>query len=140
MSLKLLHSVEQKLLPNMPRLPMRCVARCCGTKPKKSDFMYHQWRDLRDQYHQKGFLLLFQVGDFYELYESDAEEVSQKLGLKLAKKSVSQFTSMAGFPVKSLEAFIPSLVKQHSYRIAVCDQISSSEQSHPKFYPEKSPP
>ena len=64
-------------------------------------------------------LLLFNVGDFYETYEEDAETVAEVLGLTLTRKGD---TKMAGFPRHSLDTYLPKLVRAGK-RVAICEQM-----------------
>ena len=65
-------------------------------------------------------VLLFNVGDFYEAYDGDAEIVAETLGLTLTKKGD---TKMAGFPRHSLDTYLPKLVRAGK-RVAMCDMLS----------------
>jgi len=69
-------------------------------------------------------ILLFRVGDFYEMYGQDAVDGAETLGIVLTKRSngASQDVPMAGFPYHALDAYLPKLVKS-GWRVAVCDQL-----------------
>jgi DNA mismatch repair protein MutS len=80
---------------------------------------------LIEQYHAAkerlpNMLLLFRVGDFYELYGADAETASRVLGLTLTSRDKT--TSMAGFPHHALESHLHVLLKA-GHRVAICDQV-----------------
>ena len=67
------------------------------------------------------FIVLFQVGDFYEIYSDDALKVSEKTSLRLSRNpNVNKF--MAGFPVKSLDSWLSTLVQQ-GFQLAICPQF-----------------
>src|SRR5262249_19944486 len=66
-----------------------------------------------------GMILLFRVGDFYELFDTDAETAARVLGLTL---TVRGKVPMAGFPHHSLETYLRKLL-QAGHRVAICDQI-----------------
>ena len=51
-----------------------------------------------------GMILLFRMGDIYELFDSDAETGARVLGLSLTVRSDG--TPMAGFPHQSLESHL----------------------------------
>jgi DNA mismatch repair protein MutS len=74
-------------------------------------------------------ILLFRMGDFYETFESDAETVSQVLGITLTKRSNGKASEvpLAGFPHHALDNYLPKLV-QAGHRVAVCEQLED-----PKF-------
>ena len=69
-------------------------------------------------------LLLFRVGDFYELYGEDAVIGAEILGIVLTKRAngVGQFVEMAGFPHHALDTYLPKLVRA-GRRVAICDQL-----------------
>lgn len=71
-------------------------------------------------------LLLFRVGDFYELYNEDAEHASQTLGITLTKRSGYRhqgFIPLAGFPHHALDTYLPRLVRA-GYRVAICETVN----------------
>ena len=55
-----------------------------------------------------GMLLLFRMGDFYELFEEDAEVASRVLGLTLTSRDKT--IPMAGFPHHALEGYLRKLL------------------------------
>ena len=72
-------------------------------------------------------VLLFNVGDFYEAYDGDAEIVAETLGLTLTKKGD---TKMAGFPRHSLDTYLPKLVRAGK-RVAMCDMLNGRQEAEP---------
>jgi len=69
-------------------------------------------------------LLLFRMGDFYELFLEDAVIASKVLGLTLTSrdKDSENPTAMAGFPYHQLDTYLSRLI-QAGYRAAVCEQV-----------------
>ncbi|MCL2624497.1 MAG: hypothetical protein FWD31_12615, partial [Planctomycetaceae bacterium] len=68
-------------------------------------------------------LLLFRMGDFYELFNDDAKIAAKVLGLALtSREKGSNATPMAGFPHHQLDAYIGKLIAA-GFRAAVCDQM-----------------
>ncbi|TAH39799.1 MAG: DNA mismatch repair protein MutS [Planctomycetota bacterium] len=67
-------------------------------------------------------LLLFRMGDFYELFFEDAEVASRVLGLTLTSRSKEKDVPMAGVPVRSVEAYITRLVRA-GHAVAICEQL-----------------
>lgn len=68
-------------------------------------------------------LLLFRMGDFYELFHSDAEVAAKELGLTLTSRDKSKNPiAMAGFPHHQLDSYLGKLIK-NGYRVAVCEQV-----------------
>ncbi|KAI8366846.1 DNA mismatch repair protein MutS [Blakeslea trispora] len=70
-------------------------------------------------------VLLVQVGDFYELYESHAARYASQLDLKLTKKSISSgnVVDFAGFPLRSLDRYLDILVNRLQCKVALCEQL-----------------
>src|SRR6267154_2678761 len=64
-------------------------------------------------------LLLFRMGDFYELFCEDAETAHKLLGLTLTTRD--RTLTMAGFPHHQLEVYLHKLLKE-GQRVASCDQ------------------
>src|SRR5581483_10645854 len=80
--------------------------------------MMQQYQDAKERH--PGMLLLFRMGDFYELFNDDAEVVSRVLGLTLTSRDKQ--IPMAGFPHHQLEPYLRKLL--HSgHRVAICDQV-----------------
>ena len=71
-----------------------------------------------------GTILLFRMGDFYELFYEDAETAAKVLGLTLTSrdKGSSNPVPMAGFPYHALEGYLKKLI-QAGHRAAICDQV-----------------
>ena len=67
-------------------------------------------------------LLFFRMGDFYELFHSDAETAAPILGLTLTSRDKSNAVPMAGFPHHQLDSYIAKLIKL-GHRVAVCEQV-----------------
>ncbi|HSW75710.1 MAG TPA: hypothetical protein VLG50_01590, partial [Candidatus Saccharimonadales bacterium] len=72
-------------------------------------------------------ILLFQVGDFYELFFDDAIKVSDFLGIALTKRGEvhGQPIPLCGFPLHAVDHYIPRLVKG-GFKIALCDQLETA--------------
>ncbi|MDR0744018.1 MAG: DNA mismatch repair protein MutS [Tannerella sp.] len=69
-------------------------------------------------------ILLFRVGDFYEMYGDDAVTGAGILGIVQTKRSngSSSDIAMAGFPHHALDTYLPKLVRAGK-RVAICDQL-----------------
>jgi DNA mismatch repair protein MutS len=80
--------------------------------------MMQQYRDAKERH--PGMLLLFRMGDFYELFDADAEVAARVLGLTLTSRDKT--VPMAGFPHHSLETHLRKLLHA-GHRVAVCDQV-----------------
>src|SRR5215470_9812876 len=80
--------------------------------------MMQQYQEARARH--PGMLLLFRMGDFYELFDDDAETAARVLGLTLTSRDKT--IPMAGFPHHQLEPYLQKLL-QLGHRVAVCDQV-----------------
>ena len=82
-----------------------------------------QYVELRERY--PDYLLLFQVGDFYETFGEDAERFARAINITLTHKTSKDFsTSMSGIPVRSADAYLEKLLKQNIC-VAVADQTET---------------
>jgi DNA mismatch repair protein MutS len=81
--------------------------------------MMAQYRELKQRY--PDFLLLFRLGDFYELFFDDAEEGAKLLSIALTSR---QGAPMAGIPHHAAETYIARLV-QAGRKIAICEQMEA---------------
>ncbi|MBO1437480.1 DNA mismatch repair protein MutS [Meiothermus sp. CFH 77666] len=98
-----------------------------GQGPGPLPPLLEQYVELRDAY--PDYLLLFQVGDFYETFGEDAERLSRALNLTLTHKTARDFTTpMAGIPVRSVDVHLEKLLKQ-GFRVAVADQTELAEEA-----------
>jgi len=68
-------------------------------------------------------LLLFRLGDFYELFFEDAKEASVLLNVALTKRNQ---VPMCGVPYHAAQAYIAKLIKA-GRRVAICDQTSEPQ-------------
>ena len=68
-------------------------------------------------------LLLYRMGDFYELFFDDAEITAQALGIALTQRGqhLGQPIPMCGVPFHALDQYLPKLIKA-GHRVAVCEQ------------------
>ena len=71
-----------------------------------------------------GMLLFYRMGDFYELFHSDAERAAKLLDITLTQRGASngQPIKMAGVPYHAAEQYLARLVKMGE-SIAICEQI-----------------
>ncbi|MEM1377142.1 MAG: DNA mismatch repair protein MutS [Pseudomonadota bacterium] len=69
-------------------------------------------------------LLFYRMGDFYELFFSDAEDASRALGIALTKrgKHQGQGIPMCGVPVHAADDYLQKLIRL-GFRVAVCEQL-----------------
>jgi DNA mismatch repair protein MutS len=68
-------------------------------------------------------LLLFRMGDFYEMFFDDAKTAARTLNLALTSRDKGEdATPMAGFPYHQLESYLGKLIAA-GFRVAVCEQV-----------------
>src|ERR1051326_1659359 len=69
-------------------------------------------------------LLMFRLGDFYELFYEDAVTAARELEITLTARNKEKSTAipMCGVPYHSAEGYIARLI-QKGYRVAICDQM-----------------
>jgi len=70
-------------------------------------------------------ILFFRMGDFYEMFFSDAETAAKELGLTLTSrdKGKEDAVPMAGVPWHAAEGYIAKLVAR-GHRVAICEQMT----------------
>jgi DNA mismatch repair protein MutS len=82
-----------------------------------------QYLEIKRRY--PGMILLFQIGDFYETFDEDAQVVARELGVALTRKWFGQghVHPLAGVPVRSLESHLAKLIHR-GHKVAICDQVT----------------
>jgi DNA mismatch repair protein MutS len=95
------------------------VARYNGdmTKKKLTPMMRQYW-ELKNQY--LDCILFFRLGDFYEMFEEDAEKAAKILDIALTKRNG---TPMCGIPFHAAENYLGKLTAAGE-KVAICEQVS----------------
>ncbi|HEX8964889.1 MAG TPA: DNA mismatch repair protein MutS [Patescibacteria group bacterium] len=85
--------------------------------------MMKQYLDIKSKY--KDCLLLYRMGDFYELFMDDAFVGAQILNITLTHKRGGKDGKipMAGIPYHAVDSYLHKLVKS-GYKVAICEQLS----------------
>jgi len=93
------------------------MARLSGLTP-----MMNQYLEIKAAY--PDCLLFYRMGDFYELFFTDAEQASAALDITLTKRGKinGKDIPMAGVPVHAAEVYLSRLIKK-SFKVAVCEQV-----------------
>ncbi|MGX6960586.1 MAG: DNA mismatch repair protein MutS [Rickettsia endosymbiont of Pentastiridius leporinus] len=75
-------------------------------------------------------LLLFRMGDFYEMFYDDAIVASSVLGIALTKrgKNGEDEIPMCGVPHHALENYLNKLIEEN-YNVAICNQLETPEEA-----------
>jgi len=82
-----------------------------------------QYKKIKEKY--KDAILLFRMGDFYEMFFEDAKVGAKVLGIALTSRPFgknSPKVPMAGIPHHALSIYLPKLIDA-GYKVAICDQI-----------------
>ncbi|MBN1575194.1 MAG: DNA mismatch repair protein MutS [Chitinispirillaceae bacterium] len=84
--------------------------------------LMRQYNDIKAR--NPSTVLLYRMGDFYELFNDDAKIASRVLGLTLTSRNHggAENTPLAGFPHHALDRYANRLVKA-GYKIAICEQV-----------------
>ena len=97
-------------------------------KAKKVTPMMKQYNEIKAA--NPGTILLYRMGDFYELFNEDAKVAASLLGITLTKRNHggADPTPLAGFPHHALDRYAHKLVKA-GYRIAICEQVEDPKKA-----------
>lgn len=95
---------------------------------KETTPMMDQYQTMKEQYPDS--ILFFRLGDFYEMFFSDAEIAAREIGLTLTSrgKGGGGKAPMAGVPYHSAETYISKLIEK-GYRVAICEQMEDPSQA-----------
>ena len=91
------------------------------SKTKKITPMMQQYRRVRGEL-PSDVLLLFRLGDFYEMFFEDAQEGSKILNVALTKRGT---TPMCGIPYHAANGYIARILKA-GRKVAICDQVEEA--------------
>jgi len=91
--------------------------------------MLQQYRRIKKNI-PKGVILMFRLGDFYEMFFEDAKTASRILNIALTSrnKDKSRAYPMCGVPYHAAPAYISRLIKA-GFKVAVCDQVEDPKLS-----------
>ncbi|HEY8349258.1 MAG TPA: DNA mismatch repair protein MutS [Clostridia bacterium] len=84
--------------------------------------MMQQYLDIKEQY--KDCILMFRLGDFYEMFFDDAVVASRELEIALTGRDcgLEERAPMCGVPYHAIDSYIARLV-QRGYKVAICEQM-----------------
>ncbi len=90
--------------------------------------MMEQYKAVKARHPDK--LLMFQVGDFYELFFDDAEVAAREMGIALTSRDAGSENPipLAGVPIHAAETYLNRLLKK-GFKVVVCDQVESASQA-----------
>jgi DNA mismatch repair protein MutS len=89
---------------------------------KASTPMMNQYFRIKDQH--RDCLLLFRLGDFYEMFGEDAVVGSKELEITLTSrdKGKKERIPLCGIPWHALDSYLPKLLTK-GYKVAICEQV-----------------
>ena len=89
---------------------------------QRNEPLLKQYQELKKKHPDA--ILLFRVGDFYEIFGKDAIEASEILGITLTRRmnGLDNRIELAGFPHHALDTYLPKLVRAGK-RVAICEQL-----------------
>lgn len=99
---------------------------------KLTPLLCQYWR-IKQRYPET--ILLFRVGEFYEMFYEDAEIGARALNLTLTSRPHGPHirVPLAGIPVKTLDSYVARLVAQ-GFKVAICDQLEEPDPKKPVVY------
>jgi len=96
-----------------------------ATKDKELTPMQRQYQEIKER--NQDCILFFRLGDFYEMFNEDAQLAARELDLTLTTrdrgKPKEEQTPMCGVPYHSVDSYIARLV-QKGYKVAICEQMT----------------
>lgn len=92
-----------------------------------------QYREMKKRHPDA--ILMFRVGDFYEMMGEDAVKASEILKITLTRRRNGKAGSieLAGFPHHALDTYLPKLVRA-GQRVAICEQLEDPKQKQKEEY------
>ncbi len=90
-------------------------------RSKLAPMMKH-YVELKDNY--RDVILMYRLGDFYEMFFEDAEVVSHELELTLTGRNagLEERVPMCGVPYHAVDVYVDKLIKK-GYKVAICEQL-----------------
>ena len=89
---------------------------------QKNEPLLKQYQEMKKKHPDA--ILMFRVGDFYEIFGKDAVQASEILGITLTRRQsgIDSRIELAGFPHHALDVYLPKLVRVGK-RVAICEQL-----------------
>lgn len=84
--------------------------------------MMQQYFEIKEKY--KEYVLMYRLGDFYEMFFDDAKIAAKELELVLTGRDCGEEerAPMCGVPYHAVDGYIGKLVS-HGYKVAICEQM-----------------
>jgi DNA mismatch repair protein MutS len=96
--------------------------------PSKFTPVFKQWHEAKQRY--PDVLMLFRMGDFYEIFGEDAEIAARELELTLTSRRAGEGIKlpMCGVPYHAIDKYLAELIRR-GHRAAICDQIEDARKA-----------
>ncbi len=90
--------------------------------------MMQQYMSVKERYPEE--LLFFRMGDFYEMFFTDAETASRELNITLTGRAAgnNDKVPMCGVPYHAAEGYILKLIEK-GYKVAICEQVEDPKEA-----------
>lgn len=90
--------------------------------------MVAQYKAIKEQY--PDVILMFRLGDFYEMFGDDAVTASRELEIVLTSRSQGYAVDvpMCGVPYHAVDRYVARLISK-GYRVAICDQLEDPKKA-----------
>ena len=132
--------ISYKNDPNYSKIPKRFITLSSislelnperiGGKKYLSDLtpMMEQYYEIKNRYPDS--IVFFRMGDFYEMFDDDAELASDELDIALTSrdKNGDDPTPMAGVPYHSVESYLQRLINQ-GHTVAIAEQTQDPDEA-----------
>ena len=95
---------------------------------KKLTPMLRQYMNIKEE--NPDVILMFRLGDFYEIFGEDAKVASKELEITLTGRNAGEAgrIPMCGVPFHAVDRYVARLI-QRGYRVAICDQVEDPKQA-----------
>ena len=102
-------------------------------KDVKATPMMQQYLSVKAEY--ADYLLMYRMGDFYEMFFDDAKVASKALDIALTHRGtyMGEPVPMCGIPFHAFSSYIPKLVHQ-GFKVAICDQLEDPAEAKKRGY------
>ena len=104
-----------------------------ASEVNKTTPMMQQYLAVKEQH--QDCLVMYRMGDFYEMFFQDAIVASKALDIALTHRGthMGEPIPMCGVPHHAFSSYMPKLVRQ-GFKVAICDQVESPEEAKKRGY------
>ena len=87
--------------------------------------IFEQYNAIKQRFSNS--ILFFQIGEFYEIFDQDAEIIASLTNITLTKKNNR---IMCGIPVSKLDNYLQKIFTKENLSLAICDQLTASNKDN----------